>query len=89
MSRTKRLWEALENEERMPACESVVPTFPAKFLVALRSALEAGMSCEQIECILVLAGGVCECGSAFERGELMRRCSHLLEVMNTDRRLER
>lgn len=57
---------------------------PRRLLLGLRAALESGLSCEQITCILTVAAGLHEMSDRFDEGELVKRVQHLVKVMKGD-----
>lgn len=58
--------------------------FPPEFICGLRGALEAGLSCEQLTAMIVLATGIYEAGERMSGSELVERAVHLTSLMKGD-----
>lgn len=88
---TKVLRDALGAAEADPPVPTAkAPTWPPGFMAALRGAMDAGMSCEQITAHLVIATGLYEAMDRFDGGELVERCQRVMKVIGVDKdRLER
>lgn len=71
-SNTQKLREVVDHERSiLPEC----------FLVGLRSALDAGLSCEQIASFIILATGLYEAMDNFDGDELILRSKRVVEVI--------
>jgi hypothetical protein len=60
------------------------PNFPHQFLIGLRGALDAGLSCEEITALLVLFSGIYEASAKVAGDALVERASLIAEVMSGD-----
>ena len=76
-SETRRLWSAAGSAEARLV-------FPEAFLESLRSALDAGMSCEQITSCIYMVTAVVRMGDRFCPDELVPRVKSLAEVIGGD-----
>lgn len=83
-SLTDRLWKAMEAQEE--GNELVV--FPALFLGGLRTALDAGLSCEQIVSFLILSSGLYAAIDRFDGQELVNRAAEIAHVIKGQRDIE-
>jgi len=63
---------------------SECPNFPPEFLIGLRGALDAGLSCGQITALLVLSTGVCKVAENMPEEEMIERARQLANVMQSD-----
>jgi hypothetical protein len=83
--KTQQLWEAaLAEGERPNNPESVGSVFPPEFLKALRQAMEAGATCEQIVSLLMLAGSLREVQDEHGGDELIHRTCYITTVIKED-----
>jgi len=84
VTRTKVMHDALEQQEdlhKLVPPDGAFNIFPEDFLVGLRSALDAGLSCEQITSILMLSTALYSMGDCFDNDSLLERTSRLVSVM--------
>ena len=88
---TKLMRDALEAANPDPPPPTAkAQTWPPGFMRALRGALDAGMSCEQITAFLVIATGLHEVMGGFDGEELVERCRRVMKLVEGDKdRLER
>jgi len=79
---TAKMWEALESQ--LTQEEDIHSIFPKQFLVGLRLALEAGISCQQITSMLILQSALFDLTDKFEGESLVQRTRQIVEVMQRD-----
>ena len=80
---TEKMMEALESCE---AC--LCRNFPPEFLIGLRGAVDAGLSCEQITAFFVLVTGWYKACEKMDGESLVQRAFMLSKVMAEDAREE-
>jgi len=86
-SRTTRLWKVLQCLEDDDDLERIVPK---EFIIGIRCALDAGMSCEQIVSVLVLSAGVYKANAGMlETETLIERATNLARVIECDQDMVR
>ena len=78
-SSTEWMLETLSKVEDS-GCEN----FPPEFMLGLRGALDAGMSCEQITAGLVLMAGVCRASVRIKPEQLLERARFVARVIEGD-----
>lgn len=78
-SSTKWMVDVLSSSNR-----ETFPNLPPELLCGLRTALDVGLSCEQISSLLVLFAGIYEGSSKMSSEELRRRTEALATVMAED-----
>ena len=76
---TEKMMEALSKCDAC-ACRN----FPPEFLIGLRGAIDAGLSCEQIAAFFVLVTGWYKACDMLDGAALLRRASRLARVMAGD-----
>ena len=81
--RTKDLWVFVEDELTNAGTETVLPR---PLLLGLRSAVESGLSCDQIAAMLLLQSGVHMVKDTMSWSVLLDRVSSLMKVMETSLR---
>ena len=82
---TKQLWQAIEAAGELPAetCKGG-PVFPDEFLIGMRAAVEAGVTCEQIVAHLTLITGLHKLLGAMDGEEMVLRSVEIVRVMRGD-----
>ncbi len=85
---TKKMWDALEEQLEPPdEYRASVPKgaiFPKAFLVALRFALETGMSCQQITSMPLLQSTMYDLFTEIPSDTLIDRTNKIIEIMKRD-----
>jgi len=84
VTQTEWLMEAVVKAEEKTEEECSCKSFPPMFLLGLRGALEAGLSCEQIVAFLILFTGVYETADSMVGSELVERAEHIGRIMRGD-----
>jgi hypothetical protein len=72
--------EGLHNRDRS--------TMPLPFLLGIRQALDAGLSCEQITSVVILMTGLYEALDVFEGEDLVRRASVIASTIRGQREIQ-
>ena len=76
---TQRMLKAVEK-----CNECLCENFPPEFIIGLRGAIDAGLSCEQITAFFVLASGWYKACDKMDGESLVQRAFYLSRVMSGD-----
>lgn len=88
MSATSRLWKVIVDYADPKPEDQSRPVLPEQLIDALRAALMAGMSCEQVVACVYLMVGLDEMEKGMKPEELVGRCKEIGAVMSEWGRLE-
>ena len=84
-SATKRLWEAAEAEGTiLEGVSKPGMLMPPSFLMGLRKALKAGLTCEELVSFMLILTGIHEMEHNYNSGELLERTAHIVDIMKGD-----
>lgn len=81
MTATSQLWKIVQ-EKHPRAEERNRPTLPKSLIDAIRVALEAGLSCEQIASAIHLFVGMDDMEKGMPAEELVSRCQEIGRIMS-------
>jgi hypothetical protein len=82
---TKKMWDALESQLSRKDSENTTVIFPKQFLLALRLALESGMSCQQITSAIMIHSSLADLSDQMDRETLLDRVGTVMETIRNDR----
>jgi hypothetical protein len=78
------MWDALEAQLSKRDNENPTAVFPKQFLLALRLALESGMSCQQITSAIMIHSSLADLSDKMDRDVLLSRVSSVIETIRND-----
>jgi hypothetical protein len=82
---TQKMWDALEAQLSKRDVEDSIGVFPKQFLLALRLALESGMSCQQITSAIMIHSSLADLSDKLDGDSLLDRVGTVMEVIKNDR----
>jgi len=82
---SKQMLDALEHSLDESDGDNPSPTFPKPFLIALRLAIDAGLTCEQITALIMLQTGVVEMEDRLYGENLVDRIKSILRILDITR----
>jgi hypothetical protein len=81
---TVRMWDALESQLSRKEAVNTTTVFPKQFLLALRLALESGMSCQQITSAIMIHSSLADLSDQMDRDCLLDRVGNVMETIRND-----